>query len=75
MLWFKHLTSVIGVGETAAAHFPAELFLPEWFNRPEEVTSYLGLAPVVRSSGRSPTRAKPRPVRQKRLRGILVEAA
>ncbi|WP_350356312.1 transposase [Leisingera thetidis] len=42
--WFKHLTSVIGVGETAAAHFSAELFLPERFNRPEEVTSYLGRA-------------------------------
>ncbi len=72
---FKRLTSIIGVGETAAAHFLAELFSPERFNRPEEVTSYLGLAPVVSQSGNSPARAKLRPVGQKRLRGILVEAA
>ncbi|WP_291726600.1 IS110 family transposase [Leisingera sp. F5] len=63
------------MGETAAAHFLAELFSPERVNRPEEVTSYLGLAPVVSQSGSSPVRAKLRPVGQKRLRGILVEAA
>ncbi|MCL6282192.1 transposase [Ruegeria sp. 2012CJ41-6] len=72
---FRRLTSIIGVGETAAAHFLAELFSPERFNRSEDVTSYPGLAPVVSQSGDSPARAKLRPVGQKRLRGILVEAA
>lgn len=72
---FKRLTSIVGVGETAASNFLAELFSPERFNRPEEVTSYLGLAPVVSQSGGSAARARIRPVGQKRLRGILVEAA
>lgn len=63
------------MGETAASNFLAELFSPERFNRPEEVTSYLGLAPVVSQSGGSVGRARIRPVGQKRLRGILVEAA
>ena len=72
---FDRLTSVVGVGETAASNFLAELFSPERFNRPEEVTSYLGLAPVVSQSGNSAGRARIRPVGQKRLRGILIEAA
>jgi len=38
---YERLTSVVGVGETAASNFLAELFSPERFNRPEEVTSYL----------------------------------
>ena len=71
---FKRLTSIIGVGETAASHFLAELFSPERFNRAEEVTSYLGLALVVSQSGNSKARAKLRPVGQKRLRGIIVGA-
>lgn len=72
---FARLTSVVGVGETAASNFLAELFSPERFDRPEEVTSHLGLAPVVSQSGGSPARARIRPVGQKRLRGILIEAA
>lgn len=72
---FERLTSIVGVGETAASNFLAELFSPERFNRAEEVTSYLGLAPVVSQSGGSAARARIRPVGQKRLRGILVEAA
>ncbi len=72
---FELLTSIVGVGETAASNFLAELFSPERFNGPEEVTSYLGLAPVVSQSGGSAARARIRPVGQKRLRGILIEAA
>lgn len=72
---FKRLTSVVGVGETAASNFLAELFSPERFYRPEEVTSYLGLAPVVSQSGGSAARARIRPVGQKRRRDILVEVA
>ena len=72
---YARLTSVIGVGETVATNFLAELFSPDRFNRPEEVTSYLGLAPVVSQSGGGPARSKLRRVGQRRLRGILVEAA
>ncbi|MEO9650936.1 MAG: IS110 family transposase [Roseobacter sp.] len=60
---------------TAASNFLAEPFSPERFNKLEEVTSYLGLAPVVSQSGGSAARARIRPVGQKRLRGILVDAA
>lgn len=72
---FGWLTYIVGVGETAASNYLAELFLPERFDTPEEVTSYLGLAPVVSRSGGSTARARIRLVGQKRLRGILVEAA
>ncbi|SPF30210.1 hypothetical protein POI8812_02545 [Pontivivens insulae] len=72
---FERLTSIVGGGETAASNFLAELFSPERFNRPEEVTSYLGLAPVVSQSGGTAARARIRPVGQKRLPGILIEAA
>ncbi len=72
---FERLTSIAGIGETDASTFLAELFSPERFNRPEEVTSCLGLAPVVSRSGGGPVRAKLRPVGQRRLRAILVEAA
>lgn len=72
---FKRLTSIIGLGEAAASHFLAELFSPERFNQAEEVTTCLGLAPVMSQSGNSKARAKLRPVGQNRLRRILVEAA
>lgn len=45
------LQSIPGVGPVVATTFALELFRPERFDRPEEVTSYLGLAPVVRYSG------------------------
>ena len=63
------------VGEVVATTFLAEIFAPERFDRAEEVTSYLGLAPVVRRSGNGPARAWLRPVGQKRLRSILIEGA
>lgn len=72
---YARLTQVGGVGEVVATTFLAEIFAPERFRRAEEVTSYLGLAPVVRRSGAGPVRARLRPVGQKRLRSILVEGA
>ncbi|MEE9311453.1 MAG: IS110 family transposase, partial [Planctomycetota bacterium] len=53
---FDRLTSISGVGEVVATNFIAELFSPERFNRQEEVTSYLRLAPIVRQSGSGPSR-------------------
>ena len=64
---YARLTQVGGVGEVVATTFLAEVFAPERFDRAEEVTSYLGLAPVVRRSGDGPARARLRPVGQKQL--------
>lgn len=67
--------SMPGVGPIVANTFVLELFRPERFSRGEEVASYLGLAPVVRQSGESHKGGKIRPVGQKRLKSLLVEAA
>lgn len=69
------MRSVPGVGEVVATAFAAEIYRPERFNRSEEVTAYLGLAPIIRQSGASKGRASLRPVGQKRLRSLLIEAA
>jgi len=69
------LQSVPGVGEVVATTFMLELFDPERFQRAEEVTSYLGLAPMVRHSGEKTPSGRLRPVGQTRLRSLLIEAA
>ncbi|MFW5497714.1 MULTISPECIES: IS110 family transposase [unclassified Maridesulfovibrio] len=69
------MRSVPGVGKVVATTFAAEIFNPKRFNRSKEVTAYLGLAPVIRQSGGSKGKATLRPVGQRRLRSLLVEAA
>jgi transposase len=69
------LQSVPGVGEVVATTFMLELFDPDRFQRAEEVTSYLGLAPMVRHSGEKTPSGRLRPVGQTRLRSLLIEAA
>jgi transposase len=69
------LKAIAGVGDVVASSFVAELFSPERFNNAGEVASYLGLAPVFRQSGEKQDRGRLRPVGQKRLRSLLVEAA
>jgi len=69
------LQSVPGVGPTVATTFALELFRPDRFKRPEEVASYLGLAPVVRQSGSKTPSGRLVPVGQTRLRSLLIEAA
>ena len=71
----KSLQSIPGVGHIVALTFTAEVFRPERFQRAEELTSYLGLAPIVVQSGLSKPRSTLRPVGQSRLRSLLVEAA
>jgi transposase len=71
----RALTTVPGVGKIVATTFHLELFRPERFDRGEEVTSYLGLAPTVRHSGERTPRGSLMPVGQKRLRSLLIEAA
>ncbi|HTP64325.1 MAG TPA: IS110 family transposase [Geobacteraceae bacterium] len=70
-----YLQSVPGVGTIVAATFALELFRPERFQRSEEVASYLGLAPVVRHSGKKTPSGRLVPVGQTRLRSLLIEAA
>lgn len=69
------LMSVPGVGFITAMTFHMELFNPERFNRAEEVSSYLGLAPTVRQSGEKHPRGRLVPVGQVRLRSLLIEAS
>lgn len=69
------LQSVPGVGAVVATTFALELFRPQRFKRPEEVASYLGLAPVVRHSGNKTPSGRLVPVGQTRLRSLLIEAA
>lgn len=67
--------TVPGIGPRAATTFLAEIFQPERFTRGDEVGSYLGLAPMVHHSGEKTPPGRLRPVGQKRLRTLLVEAA
>lgn len=69
------MRSVPGVGKVVATTFAAEIFNPKRFKKSQEVTSYLGLAPVIRQSGGSKGKATLRPVGQRRLRSLLIESA
>ena len=71
----KSLQSIPGVGQIVALTFTAEIYRPERFQRAEELTSYLGLAPIVIQSGLSKPRSSIRQVGQSRLRSLLVESA
>ena len=70
----ENLCTTPRVGPVIARTFRLELFRPGRLNRAEEVTSYLGLAPMVRHSGEGKPKAHIRPVGQRRLRSLLVEA-
>jgi len=69
------LRTVPGIGPRAAITFVAEMFQPERFTSGNEVSSYLGLAPMVHHSGEKTPRGRLRPVGQKCLRTLLIEAA
>ena len=71
----KYLCTTPGVGLVTSQTFSLELFRPERFKRAKEVTSYLGLSPTTRHSGQGKARSSIRPVGQKRLRNLLIEAA
>lgn len=71
----SYLKSVPGVGPIVAASFALELFRPERFTKADQVSSYLGLAPMVRQSGQSRSSGRLVPVGQSRLRSLLIEAA
>ena len=69
------LRSVPGVGAVVASTFCLEIYRPERFARAEEIASFLGLAPMVSQSGEGKARGRIRPVGQRRLRSLLIEAA
>lgn len=70
-----HLRTVPGVGETVAQTFVAEIFRPERFKRPEEISAYVGLAPITSHSGSGRETARLHKAGYTYLRSILVEAA
>jgi transposase len=70
-----NLRTIPGVGVTIAHTFVIEIFRPDRFKRAEEICAYVGLAPVSSHSGSGTERAWIRPVGQRYLRSILVEAA
>lgn len=72
---FECLQTAPGVGPITAATFQLEMFDPHRFTTGGQVASYVGLAPMVRQSGQCKGRASLRPVGQKRLRSLLIEAA
>lgn len=72
---YECLQTAPGVGPVTAATFQLELFDPGRFKTAGQVASYLGLAPMVRQSGESKGRTTLRPVGQKRLRSLLIEAS
>jgi transposase len=69
------LRSHLGVGPLTAGTFVTEVYQPKRFARPEELTSYVGLAPRVRQSGE--TRREGPLVKAGRgaLRALLIEAS
>lgn len=69
------LQSVPGVGTVVSSVFRAEIFNPGRFETEEQLSSYLGLAPMIRQSGASMGWARIVPCGQNKLRGLLIEAA
>jgi transposase len=71
----QYMKTIPGVGDVTATKFRLELFRPERFNSAEEVTSYVGLAPMDRRTGEQNGRASLTPAGKRELRSLLVEAA
>lgn len=71
----KNLKTIPGIGEIISHTFVTEVFRPERFERGEELSAYVGLAPIISQSGQSSGRARISKVGQMYLRSVLVEAA
>jgi transposase len=71
----RNVKALHGVGQIVASNFLAEIFKPERFDRAEEVTAYLGLAPMISQSGSGKAKTRIRPVGQQRLRSMIIESA
>jgi len=71
----EFLQTVPGVGIVTATKFRLEIFDPQRFRNPNEVTCLVGLAPMDCRTGNQKGQAKLNPSGQKELRSLLVEAA
>ena len=71
----KNLRTVPGVGKTIANTFSTEIFRPERFNRPEQICSFVGLAPITSHSGLGREKAWTRSVGQVYLKSALIQGA
>jgi transposase len=69
------LQSVPGVGPITSSVFRAEIFDPRRFETSEQLSSYVGLAPVISQSGSQSGYSRLIPCGQGKLRSVLVEAA
>jgi transposase len=69
------LQSVPGVGPITSGMFRAEIFDPGRFETSEQLSSYVGLAPVISQSGSNSGYSRLVPCGQGKLRSVLVEAA
>ena len=71
----RRLRSHPGVGPLTAGTFVTEVYQPKRFARPEELTSYVGLAPRVRQSGESRCEGPLVKAGRGALRALLIEAS
>lgn len=67
--------TVPGVGEVTSATFRAEVIDPKRFDNEGQLSSFLGLAPMIRQSGESRGQARLVPCGQEALRSLLMESA
>jgi transposase len=71
----NNMKSTPGIGQITAATFRMEIFAPERFKNPDQLASYVGLAPTVTQSGQSKQKGQLVQTGQVRLRSLLIEAA
>ena len=69
------LQTVPGVGAVTSVIFRTEIYDPKRFETGEQVSSYIGLAPVINQSGAKAGYSRIIPRGQNKLRSVLVEAA
>jgi transposase len=69
------LQTVPGVGLVTSCIFRTELFDPKRFETGEQVSSYVGLAPIINQSGAKAGYGRIIPRGQGKLRSVLIEAA
>ena len=72
---FQHLGSIPGVGLITAMTFRTEFPTPERFDKAEQVSRIIGLAPSISKSGQTERRGPIMKSGNSRVRAVLVEAA
>jgi len=71
----EHMKILPGVGDIVALSFITEVFQPKRFKSKEQISSYLGLAPINNQSGMSKNTSRISNGGKKRLKSLLVEAS